>query len=69
MFILKYYYTLLYILPIGYAFFSAILKSVTELFETKFKRGLRRADRAISEQMDLVDVSMELYHEGLIKGG
>ena len=31
---------------------------MTDLFETKFKRGLRRADRAISEQMDLVDVSM-----------
>ena len=34
-----------------------VLDSVTELFETKYERGLRRADRAISEQIDLVHVS------------
>ena len=34
-----------------------VVDSVTELFETKYERGLRRADRAISEQMDLVHVS------------
>ena len=34
-----------------------ILASIIELFETKYQRGLRRADRAISEQIDLVQVS------------
>ncbi len=33
--------------------FTDILTSIDELFDTKYnKQGLRRADRAISEQMD-----------------
>ncbi|XP_072029261.1 uncharacterized protein [Amphiura filiformis] len=35
--------------------FKDILNSVTELFETKFKHRLRKADRAIFEQMDLLE--------------
>ncbi|XP_072050275.1 probable serine/threonine-protein kinase DDB_G0282963 [Amphiura filiformis] len=38
--------------------FKDVVKSVTELFEARYnERGLRKADRAILEQMDLVEVS------------
>ncbi|XP_072029110.1 uncharacterized protein [Amphiura filiformis] len=35
--------------------FKDILNSVTELFEAEYKQGLRKADRAIFDQMDLQD--------------
>ncbi|XP_072048612.1 receptor-interacting serine/threonine-protein kinase 2-like [Amphiura filiformis] len=39
--------------------FKDILRYVTELFEDYYERGLRKADRAISEQMDLVQEADE----------
>ena len=36
--------------------FTVIVNWVTELFESKYEQGLRKADRAILKQMDLVHV-------------
>ena len=38
--------------------FTVILTRVTTLFEDKYKDGLRKADRAINEQIDCVNVGI-----------
>ena len=38
---------------------AAILKDVRNVFETKYEKGLRKADTAIFSQLDLAQVSSD----------
>ena len=44
-----------------HVFFSDVLRSVTDLFESRYQGSLRRADRTILEQIDLIQVAVDLF--------